>query len=135
MIQNALIMITVLILPFAFVIAIEWMKSKERKKRYDLQAELYAKALEKGQPIPTDAFPKHESEKNNKLTAGVINIAAGIGLAVFFSFMSSSFTSMDNTTASIMKSVAAVGIIPFLVGIALVFIHFIEKKKNTGDNA
>jgi len=132
---GTLFVIVIIIIPFAFVIMIEGLKSQERQKRYDLQADLYLKALEKGQPIPKDAFAKQESEKNNKLTAGVINIAAGIGLAVFFWIMSIIFTEFNPVLSITMKSAAAFGILPFLVGIALVLIHLIEKKKDTGENS
>jgi len=126
--MGTLVMIVVLILPFTFVVAIEWMKSKERQKRYDLQADLYAKALEKGEPIPTDAFTKLES-KENKLSVGIILITIGIGLALSLWLLSMS------GPFAVIKSTASLGIIPFLIGIALILIHFIEKKKNTGENA
>ena len=129
-----LIPIIVLTVPFIFVIVIEWMKSKERRKRYDLQAELYAKALEKGQPVPTDVFVKLK-KKTNPLHVGIICITIGIGLALFFWLMSISLAGLNENASIALKSVTSIGIIPVLAGVASLIIHFIEKKKNTNENA
>ena len=134
MIPNSLVTIIVIILPFAFVILIEWQKSKERKKRYELLADLYSKAIEKGQPLPTNVYSNLDSKKN-KLSEGIICISIGIGLSLFLFLMSNSLAATDINASNAMKSVASVGIIPFLVGIAIIITHFIEKKKSAGDNA
>ena len=127
-----LIPVIALTLPFVFVIVIEWMKSQERRKRYDLQAELYAKALEKGQPIPMDVFV-NPKKKIKPLNIGIICIAIGIGLASFFGLMSISFAELGASVSITFRSVASMGIIPFLVGVAFLIIHFIEKKKTNED--
>ena len=126
--------ILALTVPFIFVIVIEWLKRKERSRRYELQAEVYTKALESGQSIPTDAFalPK---KKSNSLSIGVICIAIGIGISLAFLLMSFFGVSLDNYFSAAMKIFSAVGIIPFLIGVAFVFIHFAEKKKSGVDDA
>jgi len=139
MMPNMIITLTVLILPFAFVIIIERMKSKDRHKRFDLQADLYAKALEQGQPVPTDLFlePTKPQKKNNPLNSlytGIICVSLGIGVALFalsiiFFLGLSEYRSEDAWV--IFTLVASSGIIPFLIGIAFIIIHFI-KKKNSG---
>jgi small-conductance mechanosensitive channel len=135
---NVLVSIVVLTMPFIFVIAIQWIKTKEKCKQYDVQAELYAKALEKGQAVPTEMFAKPvKPEKINKpLNIGIICMAAGIGITLMLWFMSIAFVRLSEEEASIaLKGVASVGIIPFLVGVAFLIIHFIEKKKSANENA
>ena len=126
--------ILALTVPFIFVIVIEWLKRKERSRRYELQAEVYAKALENGQAIPKDAFIIPE-KKFNFLSFGIICIATGIGISLVLLLMSVLGASFDNEFSDVMKIFASVGIIPFLIGIAFVIIHFLEKKKSDGENA
>ena len=129
-----LVMTVVLIIPFVFVIVITWLKNNEKHKRNQLQADLYAKALEKGQPIPTDAFTEPE-KKMNPLHVGFICTAAGIGISLMLWLMSVSFARLDEGASIVFQSFASVGIIPLLVGIAFFFIYFIEKKKGANENA
>ena len=143
--ESVLIPSIVLTVPFIFVIVIEWIKSVEKRKRYDLQAELYAKALEKGQSISTDWFTEVKKKRNprNPLNTGIILMSAGAGISLLFWLMSISFVRIDpdasvriDTDASTaLISVASVGVVPFLVGIGFLIIHFIEKKKTTNENA
>ena len=129
----------VLTVPFAFVIIVLWLQINEKHKRYQLQAELYTKALEKGQPIPTDCFPEPK-KKRNPLNTGIICIAVGIGIIVFIWLMATSLAhvsedAMNGEMSRFFLSFASVGVIPFLIGVAYVIIHFIEKKKVVGENA
>ena len=135
--DNVLIPIVVLTMPFIFVIAIQWLKTKEKCKQYDLQAELYAKALEKGQVLPTEVFakPVKPGKKNKPLHTGIICMAAGIGIALMFWIMSICFAQLDADASTALISVASVGVIPFAVGVAFFIIHFIEKKKSANENA
>ena len=128
------VMTVVLIIPFVFVIVITWLKINEKHKRHQLQADLYAKALEKGQPIPFDAFTEVE-KKMNPLHVGLICMAAGIGITLMLWLMSVSYLRIDEEASIGLQSVASVGIIPFLVGIAFFIIHLIEKKKGKNENA
>jgi len=134
---NVLIPVVVLIVPFIFVIIIEWFKSQERCKRYDLQANLYAKALEKGQSIPADVFAKPIKPEKiiyKPLHIGIICMAISIGISLMFWIMSISFARFNANASKSLISVASVGAIPFLIGIAFFIIHFIEKKKDAGKN-
>jgi hypothetical protein len=132
--MNNIVPVVVLTVPFIFVIVIEWLKSVDRRKRYNLQSELYAKALEKGQDIPVDLFVEPK-KKGNHLYTGIICIAVGIGLALFFLLMSVSFAQIQGKAATVFRAVAAIGIIPFFVGAAFFIIHFIEKRNNNNENA
>jgi len=140
-------------LPLITVILIVWFKSAENRKRYQLQAELYAKAIEQGKPVPTDLFavPK---KRHYSLNAGLICMAAGIGIALamwVMSVISSSLVSSADNPLSVafepmlsigfqyrsrlILSFGALGIIPFLIGVAFIIIHFIEKEQVHNENA
>ena len=128
------ILIIAFTVPFIFVIIIERNKSNERQKRYDLQAKLYEKALEAGQPIPTDFFPETK-KKRNSLNPGIILTSIGIGIMVLFWLISIFLIQVDSNAVVAFKSFAALGIIPLSIGIAFLIIHFIDKGKNTDKNA
>ena len=130
--MNDLVTIVVLILPFVFVIAITWINNNEKQKRHQLQAELYAKALEKGQPIPNDLFAEN---KRKTLNTGINLITAGIGISLLFWLMSIFMTSINPDVSKLFLPLMFVGLLPFMVGIAQVIIYFIEKKKDGGENA
>ena len=121
--------ISVIIMPFLLVILIVWFGSSEKRKRYQMQAELAAKALEKGQPIPTDLFVE-PIRKRNPLNTGIICIAVGIGIASFFWLFFNQVAGDEG-----MGVLASIGIIPFLIGVAFVIIHFIEKGKPANEDA
>jgi len=124
-----------LTVPFIFVIVITWIKSIDKQKRNQLQADLYAKALEKGQPIPSDFFTETKSKPLPPLHTGIILVSVGIGLSLFFLLMGTSFASTNQDASNSLISVSSVGVIPFLIGVAFVIIHFIEKKKAANKDA
>jgi len=123
-----------LFVPFIMVILIVWFGSCERRKRYQLQAELAAKALEKGQPIPTDLFAEPK-KKRNPLNTGIILMSTGVGISLLFVLMAISLANVEPDAFSGLMSAASIGVVPFLIGVAYVIIHFIEKKKAMNDNA
>ena len=115
-------------LPIVMVILIVWFQSNEKRMRYKLQAELATKALEKGQPIPSELFAE-PIKKRNPLNTGIICISVGIGIALFIWLAGGAIPGAD------LGQAASIGVIPFLIGVAYVVIHFIEKKKATAENA
>ena len=133
----ALAIIAVFFVPAAFIILIVWFNSNEKRKRYQLQVELYAKALEKGQPIPDGLFvePQKPKKKRYALNTGIICIATGIGVSLFFWMISAFVAQLDTNAAAVFISFTSVGIIPILIGIAFLIIHFIEKKQNKTEDA
>jgi len=131
-----LIPIVVLTVPFIFTIIIVWIQSEERRKRHQLQADLYIRALDKGQPMPTDLFVEQKT-KRNLLNVGTICLFSGV--AIFITLWLISVVANQNGNASdavvIFRVFSFIGIIPFLIGVAFVIIHFIEKKRGTNDNS
>ena len=109
--------------PFIFVVLIIWISANEKHKRNQLKAEVYLKALEKGQPLPPDLFAA--DKRGNPLYTGIILTLVSIGISLMM------WVIMDDHSD---KRVAIVGIIPFLMGIAYLLIHFIEKKKKNQQN-
>jgi hypothetical protein len=132
-----LLIVGVFFLPIVMIILIVWFKSAEKRNRQRLQAELYAKALEKGQPIPSDLFaePFSARKKRNPLNTGIICIAIGIGISLFIWLGATSAARLDANAGAFFVSWASLGIIPFLIGIAYVIIHFLEKGKTADEDA
>lgn len=132
-VMNDLVTIAVCTLPFVFVIAIVWLQNNEKHKLRQLQAELYIKALENGQPVPADLF-KEDKKQYKPLNTGIILIAVSIGIIsclwLFFSAIA-----QTNPEATGLSWIASVGLIPLQAGIAFVIIHFIEKKKTANKDA
>ena len=120
--------ILALTVPFVFVIIIVWLGIYEKQKRHQLQADLAAKALEKGQPIPANLFSEPK-KKRNPLNIGIILIAVGVGTSLFFLLISLTGNDKEALGAT------SLGIIPFLIGMAYIIIHFIEKGKTASENA
>ena len=123
--------IGIFFVPAAAIVLIVWFWSNAKNKRYQVQADLYAKALEKGQPIPADLFVEPK-KKRNPLNTGIICIAVGIGVALFIWLLKGAVPGAAQVQIG---RAASLGIIPFLIGVAYVIIHFIEKKKATEENA
>jgi len=126
--EDILIAIGLFFMPFVMVIFIAWFRSKTRSKRNQLQADLMAKALEHGQTLSEHLFDEPKRQRN-PLNIGVVCIAVGIGIALFLGLLMNSIPSDE------VPQVWTIGIIPFLVGVGFLIIHFIEKKKPTDENA
>ena len=105
--------------PVIMIILIVWFKSMENRQRNQLQSELFAKAIEKGQTLQENLFvlPK---KKNNSLNTGILCIAFSLGISLYIWL---GLPPLHNGVEP-----AAIGIIPFLIGIAFLIIHFIGKK-------
>lgn len=126
--ESTLAILGVFFVPAAMIILIVWFRNNAKTKRYQYQADLATKALEKGQPISADLFAEIEM-KRNPLNTAIILIAAGIGISLFFILMSAFFLKIDTNASSSLLAVSSVGILPFFIGLAYLIIHFIEKKK------
>jgi hypothetical protein len=142
--MEAFIFFMVLFLPFVFIIALTWLKNVYKQKRILLQADLYRKALETGQPVPpvpTGLFaePQDSKKKSISLNVGIICMSIGIGIALtcwLIAVIAGNMPDNDDMRMSIaFKMFSSIGIIPFLIGIGFTIIHFIEKKTGIGENA
>ena len=114
---NGLGIVTIVLLPFLFVIAIIFLnvrqKNVESKRKYDL----YMKSLEMGQTIPEHFFdePKNVSKPSN-LKRGIILLMVGISFGLF------AFIKRDTDLFILLAA-----IIPTFVGIGYLLVHKLEK--------
>jgi hypothetical protein len=120
-IEGSLSIIGIFFLPIIMVIVIVALKYNKENNQNRLQADLYAKALEAGQPIPDNLFPEQPKKKKNPLNTGIILMSVGVGISLFFG-------GIALTTERDAISGASIGIIPFFIGLAYLLIHFLEKK-------
>jgi hypothetical protein len=81
------------------------LKSEERRKRQD----------ERKKKTP-------EEKRLNEIKAGVIVSNIGLGLMVFLNLLFSAIASaMDGPEANILRSLWAVGLVPFMIGVGILF--------------
>ena len=113
--MSSVIPILTLTVPFVFVIIIIIINSFEKRKRDQQRAELYLKALEKGIELPPNFMEDPNKEK--PLQTGIILVSVGIGLSVFMYYAAS-------------PKMGTLGLIPLLLGIGFIIIHFVSKKEN-----
>ena len=92
-----------------------------RMRKTRLLHETIAKLVEKGQPIPEALLsPKAaQQRKPSDLRTGVILIAVGLGLSIFF------YALTDRSDANVW----AIGVIPLLIGLGYVVAWKLEAKK------
>ena len=130
--------------PFAVIVLLVWLKSKERITRDQTQANLYSKIIEKEQSIPSLPSSLFEKEKepekkrrNIALKSGLICMSIGVGISlccwiisIIASQMHAHHPNMtgNDEMASAFLMFASTGIIPFMIGIAFMIIHIIEKR-------
>ena len=133
--EEILAIIGIFFVPAVLVILIVWFRNNVRNKRYQLQADLYAKALEKGQPVPADLFAAEPERKRSPLNTGIILMSAGLGISLLFVLMAISLANFEPDAFFGLMSAASVGVVPFLVGVGYLIIHYIEKKKASAEHA
>lgn len=92
-----------------------------RMRKTRLLHETIAKLVEKGQPIPEALLsPKSaQQSKSSDLRTGIILIAVGLGLSIFF------YALTDRNDANVW----AIGIIPLMIGVGYVVAWKLEPEK------
>jgi hypothetical protein len=70
-----------------------------------------------------------EVKRYDEIKAGVIVSAAGIGVSIFLYFLMHAIASQEPADAEILKSVWLAGVIPFMVGLALIINGVVVSKK------
>ena len=104
--------------PIIIVIAILVHRSQRTKRIH----ETVVKLAEKGLPIPPDLFiDKPPSDTRSPLSKGVVLIAVGLGLTIFF------LTIPDR------HAPWGVGMIPLLIGIGYLIVWRLEYRKEKGN--
>lgn len=95
-------------LPAIIIFLVLYYRNKKRKDRY----QVIEKAIESGQPLPEEFVKETKVEDDNIRTKGIKNIFLGLGLAIFFYAMSSSFF------------LASIGLMIMLNGVGQLVIYF-----------
>jgi hypothetical protein len=132
-------------MPVIMIIAIVLFRTFERHERYKLQADLYAKALEKGQPVPTvpNNWFADPPQKSNSLKVGFICMAVGVAI-LFIAWLVFVGATMLLTGGEFehvrdvlrpLTLFGLIGVLPLMIGFAFVGIHFFEKKKDAVKHA
>ena len=105
---------------FAMVATVVWLVFSARERQRRLTHETIRLMIEKGQPVPPELFldPKIAKPRND-LRRGVLLIAAGFGIVVFF------LAHHDRAWS--------LGVIPLLVGVGYIIVWKIQGgQKNNG---
>ncbi|RHJ86486.1 hypothetical protein DW103_02070 [Parabacteroides sp. AM08-6] len=118
------VVMLVLVAPFIFAICMVLIKSNEKYRLNQLKADLYMKALEKGEPLPTNLFDNPNKKMSNSLKTAIILISIGVGISLFQLFTFASGNLFQDMSA---------GLIPLCLGIGFLIIHFIWKKQGIED--
>jgi hypothetical protein len=84
---------------------------KQRKLR--MSHEIIAKLAEKGLPVPPELLEQPSRRSSGPLRGGLVLIALGIALSIFFTQVGAPWS---------------IGLIPGLMGVALLLSWFIEKR-------
>ena len=120
-----------IVTPFIFVIAIVAINQLNARKKAELHHETIRLALEKGQPLPPELLnPPVAAEPKTKVSdrkSGLILIAVGIGLYAFFAGIGGDLR--------IPAGVRWVGLIPGLIGVALLINWYFEKDRGMNANS
>lgn len=117
---NGFGIVMIVLAPFLFVIGIivisNRAKQAESKRRY----EVYMKSVELGQPVPEHFFDEPERKnKSSNLQRGIISMMVGLAFGIYV------IVSKDTGLIYMMAA-----LIPGLVGIGYILVHFLEKPKN-----
>lgn len=122
-----------LVVPLAFVLCIIFIGALAKAHKEKLQHETIQRALDKGQPLPPELFSQPQmspeffkllaKHPSNDRRGGLIAIAVGIGLYVFFGAMQSE---------GVPDGLKWLGLIPGLVGVALL-INWALDRREKGD--
>ena len=116
---NGFGIVTIVLLPFLFVIIIIYLNVRQKNIESKRKYELYMKSLEMGQTIPEHFFDEPKSaNKASNLKRGIILLMVGISFGLF--------AIIKNDTDLIILLAA---IIPTFVGIGYLLVHKLEKPK------
>ncbi|MDR0566285.1 MAG: DUF6249 domain-containing protein [Prevotellaceae bacterium] len=119
-----IIFTTLFAVPVAGLVLIAYFFARSIRRRNELKAEIYSKALEKGVALPPNVFGGEKKSKNPQqaFNAGVICLAIGLGIALTFALTGWIIGQKEAFVA------AAFGLIPMLTGLACFVIYRYSQK-------
>jgi hypothetical protein len=111
----------------------EVLATKETEKKYDWWAEMFQsgeQAEERRLDLERRQGITPEVKRYNEIKGGVITSSIGVALAIFLHiFMKGIAANVPPETAEILTRIWVAGIIPFLVGVALIINGLVVSKK------
>ena len=107
-----------MLVSFGLPVLIVWLALNYKSKRDRMIHDTIARLAEKGLPVPPELLSHTPQAGGNRdLRSGLVLIAVGVGLMIFFS--------------QIARSTWAVGLIPGLIGVAFIVSWAIERRLRT----
>lgn len=121
---NGFFITLISIAPFIFVILLIFISNRSRERERIRKYDLYHKSLEMGQTIPESFFDEPEKKrKGSNLQRGIIFLMVGLALVI------------ASQVGHFLENFMLIGgIIPAMVGIGYILVHFLEKPKNPEEN-
>ncbi|MDR1719223.1 MAG: DUF6249 domain-containing protein [Dysgonamonadaceae bacterium] len=116
--------------PIVLIIVIVSLQCDVKKTRYKMQADIYTKAIDKGQEIPRALPDLFETEpikrvvsEGKKFHDGIVLITIGIGIILFslFAFWNNEFV----------RFALGCGIIPIVVGGGKLLTYYLYKRRTS----
>ncbi|MDR3188859.1 MAG: DUF6249 domain-containing protein [Prevotellaceae bacterium] len=127
-VTGILAIIGIFIAPMVAIVVVAYFFARSIRRRNELRAELYSKALEKGVELPPNLFAREAKPKSpqHAFNVGVICAGLGLGVALAFAIMGGVACRRE------FFYVAALGAIPTLIGAAYFAIYAVGKKQQHG---
>ena len=117
---NGFGIVMIVLAPFLFVIGIILISNRAKQSESKRRYEIYMKSVELGQPVPAHFFDEPERKnKSSNLKRGIIAMMVGLSFGIYV------LVSKDTRLIFMMAA-----LIPGLVGIGYILVHFLEKPKN-----
>jgi hypothetical protein len=120
------ILVPIAVFTFVGAIVISAMYFKHQRQR--MWHDTARLALEKGQPLPSMPDEGGQPRKASDVKAGLVLIAVGIGLSLFFGLV-------DSSRSGGFHSRGFMGAIPALIGVALLLYGFLTGQLSKNQNA
>lgn len=119
---NGFGIVMIVLMPFLLIFSLALIITKTRTKESLRRYDLYNKSLEMGQTIPEHFFdtPKKQSDRISNLKKGIIWLAVGLALVVYFIII-------------VEYEPLILGILPTFVGSGYLLVHFLEKPKSNDE--
>jgi hypothetical protein len=115
--------IAIFVTPFVFVAIITLFKNLDNRKKMQIKADFYLKAMEKGGKLPDD-FLETPKKKHASLKTGILLTIIGLGIILFLFLIAPPGQEIRNM---------APGLVPLFLGLGFLVVHFVFKKLGIPD--
>ena len=115
--------IAIFVTPFVFVAIITLFKNLDNRKKMQIKADFYLKAMEKGVKLPDD-FLETPKKKHASLKTGILLTIIGLGIILFLFLIADPGQEIRTM---------APGLVPLFLGLGFLVVHFVFKKLGIPD--